>query len=365
MSEDMTFITGVGIEGEHRDTVAHKKENELHDMNDQLEQTKHEYNRRVRTVKIKEGKLLKKQQHTMEQIERFKAYIQDTDQKRKTASRAIAERQQLADDKDRELRELRESFRKVQATKALLEKSNRNILSYPKYLDAVSAKSGTPDKDGLIAKYALLKETHRLSLERVGNLETEITRFQRQTVDLEHGIGNEILLKKAEVGKLREKIQEIANKTSSSADIIEQKDMQLKAVMREVRSIRNSIFNLYRQAQTSYPVSKVMVKFDPPTTNKFNSFTQRERTDYFFEHIKLQLGKARDRILEFREVVVPPSMQEQPDSVFLKMKKKKQKDKRRIKKRMLSSTTKSSSTISRSNLGTAGSLMMNQSEMLT
>uniref|UniRef100_A0A7S3YCB6 DUF4200 domain-containing protein n=1 Tax=Lotharella globosa TaxID=91324 RepID=A0A7S3YCB6_9EUKA len=311
---DPTFITGGGIK-EHRDTRMHRKADEVARMDKQLSKVKEDCGDRVRELREKEEEFLERQKRTMESMDKFKAYIFDSDRKRRQSERRLAERRKVRKDADDQIKELQENLRKLKVTRSRLDESLGNLECYEDYLDDLLAESSAKTKDEMIARFALLKETRRVSVERSAKAEHEIMKIQRDTNKLDKDMTNEILVGKGQMVKLREAIEEAANKNSNSTEEQENKALKRNRMLKNVAAIRNAIFTLHVQAMNSYPVPKKAEAFDPDP-EKLQSATKRERTDVFFDHMKLHLEKLRERMVELREIV-PKSMIDAPDAMFL------------------------------------------------
>mmetsp|Transcript_10227 Transcript_10227/g.16565 ORF Transcript_10227/g.16565 Transcript_10227/m.16565 type:complete len:396 (+) Transcript_10227:110-1297(+) len=316
---DETFLTGGGIGGmEHPDTRFHKKANDVEDMERKLQQLKSNYGLKIRSLKDKEGEFMDRQQKTMANIDKFKTYIFDTDKKRKAFERRLAEKKKQGKKLDEEIDELKERLQKIQILNDRLDTSLDNIACYEEYLDEIiTEEPSVSNKDEMIARYQLLAETKRLSEDKARTTETDVRQIQKETVSLDKVKQTDILLKKDRVSKLRERIEEVASKTSNSTEEMEQKDLKYKKTLRAVTAVRHSIFNLHILAQNSYPVPKHKEPFKLPNVS-LQGKTQRERTDAFHHHMRKQLATVQDRLAELREIV-PKSMMEQDDSCFLRI----------------------------------------------
>uniref|UniRef100_A0A7S3YC97 DUF4200 domain-containing protein n=1 Tax=Lotharella globosa TaxID=91324 RepID=A0A7S3YC97_9EUKA len=167
---DPTFITGGGIK-EHRDTRMHRKADEVARMDKQLSKVKEDCGDRVRELREKEEEFLERQKRTMESMDKFKAYIFDSDRKRRQSERRLAERRKVRKDADDQIKELQENLRKLKVTRSRLDESLGNLECYEDYLDDLLAESSAKTKDEMIARFALLKETRRVSVERSAKAE--------------------------------------------------------------------------------------------------------------------------------------------------------------------------------------------------
>mmetsp|Transcript_6708 Transcript_6708/g.9266 ORF Transcript_6708/g.9266 Transcript_6708/m.9266 type:complete len:180 (+) Transcript_6708:2-541(+) len=121
-------------------------------------------------------------------------------------------------------------------------------------------------------------------------------------------------MKKHKVTKLRENIEQIASKSSNTSEVKEQQDANRRKLLQQVTALRHAVFNLHVLALNSYPVPKETYPYEP--SKSLSNKTQRERTDIFYDHVKTQLKKIKDRLVELR-LIVPKSMMEEDDNIFI------------------------------------------------
>lgn len=251
LEDEISELQGVlaGVTQMSQSTLLLQKRKEMVKVDNELEEMKRQYERRMRVCYTKQKDFEAKKRELSHSVEKFKRFIQENDHKKQVAMNKEKTELKQKEEYEKELQKLMRDQLELKRDKGRLRAAHANLFKYQKYLEAtveVSAEQYEEVEDilnrhkTLATTQADLKESLAEETERLEELRVAVSSLKRDTQ-------NTILVQNSEIHRHQKHIEALRSQSVQMDTQREKEDRSAFLKLREYGQVMMSIKNLHQR----------------------------------------------------------------------------------------------------------------------
>ncbi|KAM9842949.1 uncharacterized protein CCDC197 [Aulostomus maculatus] len=254
VTEPSSRVLEAGVNTLQR-TLVLKKKAELEELKKLRALKREEFKSCVEALALRRSDLELKQRQTKEKAMKFEKFMSENEMKRRRALKKYEAAQEQNVLKQKEIEDLTKQLQHLQARKQVLKERMSKYKIYEDYLmKTLDYLPGAFLESGseslvmpIIQRHETLSITHQELLQRLGHLEEEVERSQRQLQTMKQGHSIKKLMANKELYELQSELESLKEKSKQAEVNLLTEQEQSREKVEQMGSLFMSINNLAEQ----------------------------------------------------------------------------------------------------------------------